>query len=456
VHPLAYVAWGGWHYTTKACSGARTTHVLNSRFQSGNRDEAPQIQQLSDHIAAVDAIPRAVVFSIGGNDLDFAGAVKSCVADNLTPGPDRTCNRQLDAIKAQLDASNHYHRVSQVISAVRAATSSSTTIIVMGYPALFAKEPQGRTCPVNGAEARRTRRLTRATNAQADKAARELGAVFISTTPAFSGHHLCDGNGDNDWFVPISALAPQAAHPRVIGYKAEGQLLHDCLADLAACRQRYRERTATVSDRSRIGQGIWTVALEEDPESELATPGVPGAPTIAIVGDRYRISWPAVTNARWYELEGVESAGVSGFAQTDTTALDVLRSDAPAIGTCIHVTAFSDDEGEVTGPCVRLPAPPQPPTAQDALIGMCKNTLLSRSVAPYASDPDSAIASFRLVEISFATRTHQFAWSGNGGFSMKIPATTPTGTILTVKWQAVDTTGLASRVATLSIRAASC
>jgi PKD repeat protein len=445
-HRRGYAARVGWGYTSKACSGALTRHVVDTRFQAGNRNEAPQVQQLADHIAAVDAFPRVVVFSAGGNDLGFAETVRTCVYDNAQPGPDRDCNRALDAIRTQLNANVHYQRVSRVISAIKAKTSASTTVIVMGYPALFAKRPQGRSCAVNGAEARRTRRLTRATNAQADKAAKDAGAVYISTTPAFADHHLCDGNNNNDWFVPILRGPPQAAHPTAAGYRAEGELLRDCIANLAACKQRYQQRTATVFDRLRVGQGGWTVALEEDSEAEAPAPGVPAAPRVTLVGNRYRFSWPAVPNAMWYALEAVEPTGVFGFAQTDATTIEVPVSEAGPAGTCVHLTAFSDDEGEVTGPCARLPAPPPPPPvnqrpiANDQRITVYRNQWANGTRLD-ARDPELAGLTYRLISQSFAQANFPTFVFGQP-FAIKIPATATVGGVLHFTYEVRDPGGL--------------
>jgi lysophospholipase L1-like esterase len=62
-----------------ACSGAQTVNVIRAgRGGQPNKGEAPQIDQLRTLLATTRV--KMIVVTIGGNDLGFAGIIKSCIA----------------------------------------------------------------------------------------------------------------------------------------------------------------------------------------------------------------------------------------------------------------------------------------------------------------------------------------------------------------------------------------
>jgi hypothetical protein len=430
----------------------------------------------------VKKIPKVVVFSIGGNDLQFAPILEKCVAAKAAATAaqeasgvwlvwtsaaavvaNRKCRDGIDDAKVAIEANEHRDRVDTAISRIRDVTSHKTYIVVMGYPGIFSKKAEGATCPVPPYAARRIHRMVRMANASAIRAAKEyrlLGhrVIFLGELahPEFAGHRLCDGNGSNDWFNGLQAGPPEAFHPNYSGYRAEGRLLAECVKDLDACLLRPTIRSSGIINRSRISGGtIGTVEVSEDYEPDPAAPSVPAAPTISVAGGKFSVTWSPAAGAEFYSIEFADGAGgANSVAELTGTQVFLPFGIAPA-GSCVHVVAVAGDEDEVAGPCTQLPSV-QPPIVSSAKEGMCKNQWQTRSLAKYASDPDSPIASYTVVKTSFDRSGFNFTWNADGSYTMKIPPGTKTNAKLKITWFATDVTGLSSKNAVLTIDATSC
>jgi len=100
----------------RACGGARTDDVLSSQL-----DPFP-------------ADTRLVTITIGGNDAGFAGVLERCLF-----GSPRACGRRIDAaerfVRRELPA-----RLRRVYAAIR-ERAPQATVVVAGYPRLFARRP---------------------------------------------------------------------------------------------------------------------------------------------------------------------------------------------------------------------------------------------------------------------------------------------------------------------------
>lgn len=476
-----YGGYTGAAYSNIACSGAVYANVM-TKSQHGY---APQIQQLK-YLNKTYGTPDVVMFSIGGNDLNFGAAVRNCVLAKWSPVDRNTyrvrCNNLLNNAVSSSSRAAHQNRVSNVIRAIK-ATAPGTNVMVVGYPALFAKSPSGYTCGVFTSTAARIRSVTRQVNAAAHKAATANGAVYVSPTLRYGGHHLCDGNGDNDWFVPVKARDPEAAHPRWNGHKVTGDLIRECWADWARCRGRGYIRSARFL---KADGGAGDLAdLEDDQEQDAPMPATPAAPQVKKQGSSVVVTVAAVANARTYEVFQQTTDGNIAIADTDAPG-NVTVEPLPATPQCFGVVAVADDEAATASPVTCLGAasgtggsgggggssggagttakPAAPPTtaanrapiALSKLIGMCKASAQTRYLTNLASDPDGRVARYELVSTSFGRDTYKFSWTGGGAFTMTIPRNNTASTTLTIRWRSVDNKGAKSAVANLDIRPVSC
>jgi hypothetical protein len=295
-------------------------------------------------------------------------------------------------------------------------------------------------------------RATRVINGASANAAREEGAIYLSTTPYFDGHRLCDGNSSNDWFVPFRARAPQAGHPRYWGHQAEGVLLDWCVNNLASCAAYSSSNTPSAPGATVPNLGVGSlggVPIENDNQ----TPGTPvAAPTgfatrVRPDGMTVDFSWAPVSGGETYEVRWLHDGGEDLVAETDGTTTASVTG-VPAGPQCFDVTVQSGDEYESVGStpsCVTL-RPNSAPTAIDGAMGMRAGMTHSRSVASLASDPDKDPLTYELVEIGFSASTFKFSWnSATGGFTMTVPA--GNGGQSYLKFRVRDSYGAVSRVA---------
>ena len=100
----------------RACGGARTDDVLGTQLEPFPTDT------------------RLVTITIGGNDAGFADVLERCLF-----GSPRACSRRVDAaerfVRSELPA-----RLRRVYAAIR-ERAPEATVVVAGYPRLFARRP---------------------------------------------------------------------------------------------------------------------------------------------------------------------------------------------------------------------------------------------------------------------------------------------------------------------------
>ena len=152
----------------RACGGARTDDVLSTQLEPFPSDT------------------RLVTITIGGNDAGFADVLQRCLF-----GSPRACGRRVDAaerfVRRELPA-----RLRRVYAAIR-ERAPAATVVVAGYPRLFAGRPWcGGVGRIDEAEQRRLNEganlLVRTIAAEVE---RHRGFRFVDVRDAFHGGGVC-------------------------------------------------------------------------------------------------------------------------------------------------------------------------------------------------------------------------------------------------------------------------
>ena len=152
----------------RACGGATTDDVLRRQLKAFPRDT------------------RLVTITIGGNDAGFADVLRTCLF-----GAPADCDRRVGRAE-QFVRGDLPRRLRRVYRAIR-DRAPRATVIVAGYPRLFARRPW--CSPIGRIDDREQRRL----NDGADLLARTIGAEvrryrrfrFADVREAFNGHEVC-------------------------------------------------------------------------------------------------------------------------------------------------------------------------------------------------------------------------------------------------------------------------
>lgn len=209
-----------------ACSGATTAHIINT-YQYDN--QPPQSLLLT---SAVDV----VTVSIGGNDVGFAGFAISCV------DPQSTCEgASYDAITSDV-INDLPGALDAAYAAIKAKVSTSTKIVVVGYPQLIPAPAASTTWPycvyLSPTEKNNARNVVSLINQVTQSAVTRAGSQFVFVDPTasgspFIGRELCnDGSYFNGVTVQDSVLYSTAYsfHPNADGQRAYWQLVRQHLS----------------------------------------------------------------------------------------------------------------------------------------------------------------------------------------------------------------------------------
>jgi lysophospholipase L1-like esterase len=178
-----------------ACGGATTGDVL------------------AKQVANVDGATRWVTITIGGNDLDFSGVLRTCGA----PRSDPACNRRLDGVQRNI-RDVLPARFDAVYREIR-TRAPNATVIVLGYPRLFTRQD------CNAGTFFSTKELARL-NQTADQLRDKMrervtaagpGFSFMDAIPAFKGHEVCSRT---EWLNGLSNPKTDSYHPNRDGHSS--------------------------------------------------------------------------------------------------------------------------------------------------------------------------------------------------------------------------------------------
>ena len=189
-----------------ACSGAKIEDVL-TRGRAGHPDDVPQIDRLRRLDEQIDI--DTVLLTIGGNDMDFSGKIRSCFI------PIRQCLRDVDKLNRQLDALEP--RLRQVYNDVADATWGS--LVVVGYPDIIpGRGKRFLNCDwITNKEKVGMRAFQDGLDRVIAQAAEEADVDYIPIRDALEGHELCT---KDSWMNKISAQGgSERGHPTARGQR---------------------------------------------------------------------------------------------------------------------------------------------------------------------------------------------------------------------------------------------
>ncbi|HEY7417765.1 MAG TPA: GDSL-type esterase/lipase family protein [Ktedonobacteraceae bacterium] len=215
--------------TMIACSGAVTADI----DQVTQRPDLPgtQIQQLQN-------LPQQgrtlITMTIGGNDVGFAAALKSCILSFTScAGMQSTIAQKITALEP---------RLVQVYQEIEQA-SPGADIIILGYPLLVA-DPATADCrnPIvraglSKSEMTMIRTLAGQMDSVISQAATQAGVSATTTgiENAFAGYEACAPQGNNEFINEITGLDDKlhgTFHPDTLGYQADASAINAALQTL--------------------------------------------------------------------------------------------------------------------------------------------------------------------------------------------------------------------------------
>lgn len=191
-YPVLYAAQASASLDFVACSGARTSDVLNNQ------------------VSALSAGTDLVTITVGGNDAGFASVMQDCIL-----GGDSGCKTAIDNAKAFVNGTlpglleNTYRQIR--------SRAPEATVIVLGYPHFYRI---GGSCSVGLSDASRgyINGGADALDSVIQKEATEAGFAFADVRPAFTGHEICSGAA---WLHSLTYPIDESYHPTATG-QAQG------------------------------------------------------------------------------------------------------------------------------------------------------------------------------------------------------------------------------------------
>lgn len=225
-----------------ACSGAVSDYIINDYNQENV--ELPQAVYMSE-----DA--ELVTISIGGNDIGFPDVMKACVAASSAQG----CLDEIDTASDDVGDPSFSSDIEDMLTGIQSLGGTSTEIVVVGYPQLFAAFGDISGSCTWGTAAMHIASPTLVSNRTITEdeidalrqvhddlngvLASAVGEIndshvhFVDPTTAFAGHEICGAASDwiNEVALVVSTgdIAAASFHPNADGQAAYADLLEDAI-----------------------------------------------------------------------------------------------------------------------------------------------------------------------------------------------------------------------------------
>lgn len=173
----------------QACSGAKTTDVLNNQ------------------VGALDSSTNYVTITVGGNDAGFSHVITQCALPfyNCTPDITNAENYMKNSLPAALDSV--YTQIAE--------RSPSAHVVVVGYPRLFNGVECNPFARISPAEQSQLNGAADLLDATIKAAAGKRGFAFVDPRAAFTGHAVCDST---EWINGLSNPVSESYHPNRLGH----------------------------------------------------------------------------------------------------------------------------------------------------------------------------------------------------------------------------------------------
>jgi lysophospholipase L1-like esterase len=178
-------------FTFAACSGARTSDVINSQLSS------------------LTASTTLVSITIGGNDSGFSSIMETCVLKSTS-----SCESAVASSEKYVD-STLPGQLNTTLTDIR-AHAPNAKIVVLDYPDFY--DLSVKLClGLSSADHQALDNGVNALDSTLQAAAVENGATFADVRAQFSGHELCDGAG---WLNSVTLPIGNSYHPTATGQKS--------------------------------------------------------------------------------------------------------------------------------------------------------------------------------------------------------------------------------------------
>ena len=171
---------------------------------------------MGGQLTGLSAATTLVTLTVGGNDLDFASVVDTCL--QASGG---SCQADIDAAADLLTSGALGDRLAAVYAQIAAAAPNARTVVT-GYPYLYAPSTDPLITQLNAATAALNLTI-RGAVAAAQAQRPEVGIDFVDVTSTFAGHGINDAD---PW---ISDTGTGAFHPTVAGYGAYAAAVRSAL-----------------------------------------------------------------------------------------------------------------------------------------------------------------------------------------------------------------------------------
>lgn len=190
-YPYQYANSTGASLKFQACSGAKTSDVVNSQ------------------VSALSSSTNLVSITVGGNDAGFSAVMENCVL-----GGDSGCKAAVT--KAEDFAQNTLPGLLKNVYSTIKSKAPKAHVVVVGYPHFY---KIGGSCVVGLSDTARGY-----INGGADvldtviaKAAANAGFTFADVRPAFTGHEICSSSA---WLHSVTWPVDESYHPTATGQKS--------------------------------------------------------------------------------------------------------------------------------------------------------------------------------------------------------------------------------------------
>ena len=201
-YPALVARSSGLALTLAACSGATTADVL------------------ADQARWVERRTRYVTLTVGGNDLGFQPVLTTCALPGWLGSCGSALDRSLATLRTALPG-----RLDAVLTAVR-DRSPGATVVVTGYPHLFADEDCSAVTFFSRTERTRLDAATDELDALVEARTRAAGLRYADPRPAFTGHAWCERPS---WVNGPSLPRTRSFHPTTAGHAAYADLVAPAL-----------------------------------------------------------------------------------------------------------------------------------------------------------------------------------------------------------------------------------
>jgi len=174
-----------------ACSGAKTSDVLASQIQ------------------AVTTTTTLVTMTIGGNDIGFANLIYQCTLSD--------CSAALDTTRANLEAALGT-ALDTVYNSVKTHAAFNATIVVLGYPRVFAGAGCFGTLGISSTEQSKANALADALDQVIATHAAADGVTYKSAIGSWTGHAVCSSS---PWLNGLNLFnTGESYHPNKAGHSS--------------------------------------------------------------------------------------------------------------------------------------------------------------------------------------------------------------------------------------------